>query len=287
MNEVSTPKPKVHSQVAQQKIHFMSSSEVLAHIPMNSRLLVITDKDGTLDNAHQTEEIHATPSSTIEALSSVFKVAEAGHTVAVVSGRSLVDLMVLTGEVEDFWYFGNHGLEIRKPGAERGVVAIAEEFFSRLQECETILRNAVSERAHFEGRILIERDHLKLISWWEINSTLKEEYLECLHKALQESALQEITQLLHGVNSLEILPKGAGKGSAVKTLVEEIKPDFVVCAGNDLPDLAMYQFLKDSPLPHLNIVVGADISFEGAVHLSSPHCLTEVFRGIGKFRAAT
>jgi len=261
-------------------VTYESSKSVLIKIDLTGKLLIITDKDGTLDNSHQTEAVHSTPVRTINTLSSICRDSENFHSVAVISGRNLSTLLSLTGAVQDFWYFGSHGIEFHHPNEVSGRIDIPEDFIAKLDLCERILCSGVSKNQILSSNVKIERDLFKLNSWWSSECAVKEGFLELLSQAILESGINDYVEVLSGVTSRELLPRGAGKGYAVKTLIDIIKPDFILCAGNDIPDLEMYKAVFNSGIAHVNLVIGSDILFKQAIHFRSPDCLTELFLGL-------
>lgn len=261
-------------------VSFESPQAVLDRIPLKGKLLIITDKDGTLDNSHQTEAIHATPSNTIDALTSICSSSDYKHSIAVISGRSLVDLRALTGSIKGCWYYGNHGIEWHHPGEIHGNIEAHKDYLPRLDRYEGLLREGVSKKDILRAHVKIERDDYKLNAWWSAVEGVRESFLDLFDYAMQESGVTDYAEIISGINSRELLPRGAGKNYAVSAIVRTLKPDFIICAGNDMPDLGMYQAVSNSGISHLNVVIGSDITFNQAIHFKSPDCLTELFIGI-------
>lgn len=264
-------------------IEYVSPEEVLRRVPSSAQLLIICDKDGTLDHAHQTELVHQTSSGmlrVLQGLTGSASLADRSIHLAIVSGRRLQDLLTLVGVIEGAWYFGTHGVEVQAPGCEAVRSDISNEYFARLDLAESLLQEMLVSRGLMSDGIELFRFELKLELSWQRQTSRIEESLECLDKALRESGLDRLSVVLPASSSREILPRDAGKGGAVERLVSELSPEYVLCAGNDIPDLVMFERLANLGIPHLAAIVGDAVRFAGAVHLRSPEHLESVLDGI-------
>lgn len=248
-----------------------------------SKILVVCDKDGTLDNAHQTEAVHRTPPSMVGCLKRVAATAtifDGPIELAIVSGRGLQELMVLVGDIPGAWLIGCHGVEAKTPNGLVQKIGITPIYFEKLAGLKADLKDMLDRSGLLASGVILECDQTKVNVCWVHCPSQRTRCLTYLDEAIRNSGIEPHVEILLGSMSREILPAGAGKGMALRRLVETSTPDFVLCAGNDIPDLSMFEWLRASALPHLNIIVGCDVQFDGAVHLKAPESLGVVLAGL-------
>lgn len=63
---------------------------------------------------------------------------------------------------------------------------------------------------------------------------------------LESVMIGEAIEVVSGHQYVEVKPKGLSKGATVKKLLEAIKPDFVLCLGDDKSDEEMFQTFAEA-----------------------------------------
>jgi trehalose 6-phosphate phosphatase len=200
----------------------------LREIARVSRLLVALDFDGTLaPEVDDPEQARALP----EAKAAVLSLLELPNTrVALISGRSMASLEVVTGFPDSALLVGSHGVEIRldHPG---DVVSLDT---TELRQVD-VLNEVLGEVADSFDQVWLESKpagfalHTRLAS--DHNSRVA-------HLVALSEATAEIDNLKvrHGKDVLEFSVRGTTKGDAVEHLRGYTKASAVFYAGDDVTD---------------------------------------------------
>jgi trehalose 6-phosphate phosphatase len=200
----------------------------LREIARVSRLLVALDFDGTLaPEVDDPEQARAIP----EAKSAVMALLELPNTrVALISGRSMASLEVVTGLPDSTLLVGSHGVEIRldRPG---DTVSLDT---TELRQVD-VLNEVLGEVADSFDQVWLESKpagfalHTRLAS--DHNSRVA-------HLVALSEATAEIDNLKvrHGKDVLEFSVRGTTKGDAVEHLRAYTKASAVFYAGDDVTD---------------------------------------------------
>jgi trehalose 6-phosphate phosphatase len=192
---------------------------------------ILTDIDGTL------APIVPTPDMTevSEELRGLLrKLSEKYLLVAGISGRKTQDALDLIG-LNEIVYFGNHGFEILRDG-EVEVIPDALPYFERVQELE---RRAKEELAPL-GAFVEEKGITASVHYRNVPPEVGERSVQFV-KAEGERLGLRITV---GRGVVEARPPiRADKGTAVRALVEEYRPQRAMFLGDDTTDLDAFREL--------------------------------------------
>jgi trehalose 6-phosphate phosphatase len=200
----------------------------LREIARVSRLLVALDFDGTLaPEVDDPEQARALP----EAKSAVMSLLELPNTrVALISGRSMASLEVVTGLPDSALLVGSHGVEIRldHPG---DTVSLDTTELRQVDVLNEVL-----------GEVADSFDHVWLESkpaGFALHTRLATDHnSRVAHLVALSEATAEIDNLKvrHGKDVLEFSVRGTTKGDAVEHLRGYTKASAVFYAGDDVTD---------------------------------------------------
>ncbi|NED95590.1 trehalose-phosphatase [Phytoactinopolyspora alkaliphila] len=194
--------------------------------PLLPRTVVALDFDGTLAPiVERPEDARALPAA-VEVLSAV---AERVAQVAIVTGRPAADAVRLGGldDVPGLVVFGHYGLErwssgeLHSPGETSGV-ALARE---------RVIQLAASRH----GVTVEDKGHSVAVHTRQAEDP--EGALDELRLRVSAIADDAGLQVTPGRFVLELRPRGADKGVAIRSLVSEASAEAIIYAGDDLGDI--------------------------------------------------
>lgn len=188
-----------------------------------TRLLLASDFDGTLSAIVDEPSDATLHSSARELLAAA--ASNKSLTIALVSGRDVEDLAARAG-LENIWYAGSHGREVRRPD---GSWLVSEPPLAARPEPELISR--LRER----GFRIEEKKFGLAIHWRSLPHVDDDDPLIREFRAWADAAGLE---LIRGRRVAEARAAGADKREALERIAEEISPARVVFAGDDLTDFA-------------------------------------------------
>jgi trehalose 6-phosphate phosphatase len=192
---------------------------------------LFTDIDGVLATIAPTPDKSSVP----EELRGLLRRLSRGcRVVAGVTGRSAEDAVRLVG-LDEIVYHGNHGLEVlREGGGEAEVVPEAEPYLQKVRELE--------ERARAEleplGVFVQDKGITASVHYRNVTSEASEKAREFVRAEGERLGLKVTV----GRGVVEALPPvHADKGTAVRRLVEEYRPERALFLGDDLSDLDAFR----------------------------------------------
>ncbi|HEX2740226.1 MAG TPA: trehalose-phosphatase [Rubrobacter sp.] len=193
---------------------------------------VLTDIDGTLAPIVPTPDM----SEVSEELRDLLRrLSEKVLLVAGISGRKTEDAYELIG-LEDVLYFGNHGFEILRDG-EVEVIPDALPYLDRVQELERMAREELTP----EGALVEEKGITASVHYRNAPREVGERSVEFVKREGERLGLR----ITVGRDVVEARPPiKADKGTAVRTLVEEYRPDMAMFIGDDTTDLDAFRELE-------------------------------------------
>jgi trehalose 6-phosphate phosphatase len=194
---------------------------------------VLTDIDGTLAPIVPTPDM----SEVSEELKELLRRLSARYLlVAGISGRKTEDAFDLIG-LEDIVYFGNHGFEILRDG-EVEVIPEALPYLEKVQELERLAREELApQRAFVEEKGITASIHYR--------NAPPEVGHKCVQFVEREGERLGL-RITVGRGVVEARPPiRADKGTAVRTLVEEYRPDKAMFLGDDTTDLDAFRELEE------------------------------------------
>ena len=221
-----------------------------------SHLLFLSDYDGTLTPIVGRPEDALLSIEMKERLTELARVP--GVSVGIISGRSLDEVRALVG-IEDIYYGGNHGLEIKGPGidyinpeAERSAIVV-NGLFTRF---ENLFRS-------MDG-IILQNKKLSLSVHYRLVKPEDEPIVEKIVCETVKPYIQNGTiRLFPGKKVWEIRPPIAwDKGKAVQSILERIKQTLsrddvlTVYLGDDTTDEDAFRVVR--PPDGWSIYVGTE-----------------------------
>jgi trehalose 6-phosphate phosphatase len=194
---------------------------------------VLTDIDGTLAPIVPTPDM----SEVSEELKSLLQqLSERYLLVAGISGRKTEDAFDLIG-LDDVVYFGNHGFEILRDG-EVEVIPEALPYQEKVQELEHLAR----ERLAPQGAFVEEKGITASIHYRNVPREVGEKCVRFVEREGERLGLR----ITVGRGVVEARPPiRADKGTAVRTLVEEYRPERAMFIGDDTTDLDAFRELEN------------------------------------------
>src|SRR5215211_5722680 len=193
---------------------------------------VLTDIDGTLAPIVPTpdmSEISDELKWSLQRLSREFLL------VATISGRKTQDAFGLIG-LEDIVYFGNHGFEILRDG-EVEVIPEAMPYLGSVQELERLAREELAP----DGAFVEEKGITASVHYRNVSREVGERCVEFVKGEGERLGLR----ITVGRGVVEARPPiRADKGTAVRTLVEEYRPEKAMFIGDDTTDLDAFRELE-------------------------------------------
>ena len=193
---------------------------------------VLTDIDGTLAPIVPTPDISEISE---ELEDSLRRLSGRYLLVAVISGRKTQDAFGLIG-LDDIVYFGNHGFEILRDG-EVEVIPEALPYLERVEELEHLAREELAPG----GAYVEEKGITASVHYRNAPREVGERSVEFMKGEGERLGLR----ITVGRGVVEARPPiRADKGTAVRTLVEEYRPEKAMFIGDDTTDLDAFRELE-------------------------------------------
>jgi trehalose 6-phosphate phosphatase len=193
---------------------------------------VLTDIDGTLAPIAPTPDMSEVSDEFKESLQ---RLSKKFLLVAAISGRKTQDALGLIG-LEDVVYFGNHGFEILRDG-EVEVIPEALPYLERVEELEQLAREELVP----EGAFVEEKGITASVHYRNVPQEVGERCVEFVKGEGERLGLR----ITVGRGVVEARPPiRADKGTAVRTLVEEYRPERAMFIGDDTTDLDAFRELE-------------------------------------------
>jgi trehalose 6-phosphate phosphatase len=194
---------------------------------------IFTDIDGTLAPIVPTPDMSEVSDELKELLR---RLSERYLLVAGISGRKTEDALDLVG-LADVVYFGNHGFEILR-GGEVEVTPEALPYLEKVQELEN---NARQELAPL-GAFVEEKGITASIHYRNAPPEVGEKSVDFVKREGERLGLR----ITVGRGVVEARPPiRADKGTAVRALVEEYRPERAMFLGDDTTDLDAFRELVE------------------------------------------
>ena len=193
---------------------------------------VLTDIDGTLAPIVPTPDMSEISD---EIRDSLQRLSRECLLVAAISGRKTQDAYGLIG-LDDVVYFGNHGFEILRDG-EVEVIPEALPYLSSVEELEQLAREELAPG----GAYVEEKGITASVHYRNAPREIGERSVEFVKDSGERLGLR----ITVGRGVVEARPPiRADKGTAVRTLVEEYRPEKAMFIGDDTTDLDAFRELE-------------------------------------------
>ncbi|MDI6642786.1 MAG: trehalose-phosphatase [Candidatus Hodarchaeaceae archaeon] len=204
------------------------------------RTLLLLDYDGTLTPIVERPELATLPLAMRKVLRSV----ATRHRVAIVSGRSLVDIKKLVG-LKGLYYAGNHGLEISGPGAK----LVQPKALRMCSAIAQLCRKLRKELKEIKGAIVQDKG-LTVSIHYRLVQLKKLKRLKSIVRKITKPYLNSGTiKITRGKKVIDILPNIAwDKGKAVLWIISVVDPKrrfTPVYIGDDRTDEDAFLVLKN------------------------------------------
>ncbi len=210
-----------------------------------ARVLIATDFDGTLAPiVAQPDQARALPQSRA-ALQRLAKLP--GVSVAVVSGRSLVDLVRMC-PLDRAWYLGGHGSEVQPPMGS-GVPQAWGEMPATAAEI-SVLAQRIRQQVAGWPEIFVEEKPWSVAVHYRRRPELEPQVQALAREAAQGAPVR----LLEGKCLVELMHRSYyNKGTALQQLINELQCDWAMFLGDDTTDEDVFA-LRDPRI--LGVFVG-------------------------------
>jgi trehalose 6-phosphate phosphatase len=194
---------------------------------------IFTDIDGTLAPIVPTPDMSEVSAELKELLE---RLSEKYLLVAGISGRKTEDALDLVG-LADVVYFGNHGFEILRDGE----VKVTPEALPYLEKVQELENNARQELAPL-GAFVEEKGITASIHYRNAPPEVGERSVDFVKREGERLGLR----ITVGRGVVEARPPiRADKGTAVRALVEEYRPERAMFLGDDTTDLDAFRELVE------------------------------------------
>ena len=194
---------------------------------------VLTDIDGVLAPIVPTPDMSEVP----EELQQLLRLLSGRcRVVAGVSGRAAEDAFRLVG-LEEIVYYGNHGFEVLRDG-EVEIIPEAEPYKAKIEELEEKAREELEPL----GAFVEEKGITASIHYRNVSPEVGERCKAFVEREGEQLGLR----ITVGRGVVEARPPiRADKGTAVRRLVEEYKPERALFMGDDTTDLDAFRALEE------------------------------------------
>jgi len=193
---------------------------------------LLTDIDGTLAPIVPTPDMSEVSEGIRDSLQ---RLSGECLLVAAISGRKTEDALGLI-VLEDVVYFGNHGFEILRDG-EVEVIPEALPYLERVEELERLAREELAPG----GAFVEEKGITASVHYRNLGREVGERCVEFVKNEGERLGLR----ITVGRGVVEARPPiRADKGTAVRTLIEEYRPEKAMFIGDDTTDLDAFRELQ-------------------------------------------
>lgn len=195
--------------------------------------LLILDYDGTLV-PHYPYAYQAVPDG---ALLSLLKdlASLPGTAVAVVSGRPREFLEAWLGALP-LYFVAEHGAFVKEPGGGW------RQFYPIDTGWKTAVKRVMEEYTlRTPGSYVEEKETAVVWHYRNVEPEVGEQAAQRLVEALSGLLQGAPAIVVRGSKVVEVRPAGVNKGAAAKWLIEQLRPDFVLVAGDDATDEDMFR----------------------------------------------
>ena len=253
--------------------HWPEISSRLSEAP---RLLVMLDFDGTLSPIVSHPDLATLPPETRTRL--VELRAAPGVSLAIISGRSVADLRQRVA-VENITYVGNHGRELRKPGASEPETDL--EIQKRMEE---VAGHLTKEISGVPGVYIENKGFTVAVHYRQVPESLRPRVRSCAQGiAKQMAGLIEVSE---GKCVYDLFPSdGANKGKAALVLLEEhggLPQVLPIYCGDDTTDETVFRTL---PAGSVTVYVGdAQAASAARYRLADPGEVASLLKRISLLR---
>ena len=251
-------------------------SEISSRLSEAPRLLVMLDFDGTLSPIVKHPDLAALPPETRTRL--VELRAAPGVSLAIISGRSVADLRQRVA-VENITYVGNHGRELRKPGASEPATDL--QIQKRMEE---VAGHLTKELSGVPGVYIENKGFTVALHYRQVPESLRPQVQTRAREIARRMA--DVIEVSEGKCVYDLFPSdGANKGKAALALLEEhggLPKVLPIYCGDDTTDETVFRTL---PVGSITAYVG-DVQATSAARyrLADPEDVASLLKRISLLR---
>lgn len=226
--------------------------------------LIALDYDGTL------APIQADPHTVTIARSQqkiLQRIADHPHfTLACISGRRLVDLQQRIG-VQNAYYVGNHGLEVRSPTRW-----LARQPSAMSVDMRRVERLLVAEWKHERGVYIENKGPVVVAHFRNVPSARRAACERALRRSMRAASAGVAARMVGGKAVIELRPDTPEhKGWAAQQVLAKLpQGTLALTCGDDRTDEDMFRSLKK---PHVSILVGRKLPTAATYRTTGPQAV--------------
>lgn len=202
---------------------------------MSLNRLILLDYDGTLVGFN-TDADKATPTADVYEILDLLA-EDDNNTLSIVSGRKYNNLQDWFG-TKNYFAIAEHGIWSNYPSHDWQLTTGLQDDW-KMQVRETLQR--YTDRT--PGAYIEAKTHSLAWHYRKVERAFGLRQAQELLRELLGITQEMDLQLINGDRVIEIKSKQVNKGKAALSLVNEIKPDFILCIGDDATDEDMFQAL--------------------------------------------
>jgi trehalose-phosphatase len=215
---------------------------LLAHLAAQHRIALFLDYDGTLSEITP-DVANAAPVAGAPELISRLAARPERFVVAIISGRQTDEVIRLLGVSGDVTFVGNHGLEIIEPGGGRRMVVEPEAFMPDLERLRDWIRRNIPSSA---TGLLVEEKRFSVALHYRLADPALARDIRAAMSDFVRSRTPAL-RLGEGKMVIEALPRGAGKGNAVRMVLSGAGAGRLpVYFGDDITDEDAFYALREA-----------------------------------------
>lgn len=212
---------------------------------MSLNRLILLDYDGTLVGFN-TNADKATPTPDVYQVLDLLA-ADTKNTLSIISGRKYNNLQDWFG-AKDYFAIAEHGIWSNYPSHDWHLtIGLEDQWKSQIKER---LQRYIDRTP---GAYIEEKTHSLAWHYRKVERAFGLRQAQALLQELLQFSHELDLQLINGDRVIEIKNKQVNKGNAALSLVDKIKPDFILCVGDDATDEDMFRAL---PTHSVTIKVG-------------------------------
>ncbi|MFZ5597046.1 MAG: trehalose-phosphatase [Bacillota bacterium] len=228
-----------------------------------SKLLLMTDYDGTLVPIRERPELALPGAGLLKALSHL--AGKSRVVTAVITGRDTDDIkrMIPVGGI---YLAGCHGAEILYPGGEKYTAVDEKKLTPVLEVVAGHARNCISG---MEGFLVEKKGFAAALHFRLADQAAASRVVGDFTSAVLPLAIKHRLEFITGKKVVEVRPGGINKGEAVRHLMNLHPSFFPIYFGDDTTDEDAFRVVKEQGLPVL--VSEHNKNTAASVRLRGPH----------------
>ena len=274
------------------RLTFSAPSSVISHIPTSGPLSIILDKDGTLDPKVTKREEARVATEVVEQIQRLIALDDVD--VALISGRSVVELRELVGQLP-INYYGLHGAEGGRGDMTSLFLSPDKEIDQKValfsDQFRLALRDTNVWSPELEVSICEEKEGKGFAVHWRACPNLEASIENLFMEIWQAFPHKQDFHIQNGDCVIELkLPSSKGDALAHYLSQKESgsgERGHILVIGDDETDISMMKIAQSSALTSTVVIVeNLHLTMPGALYVSSPVEVFQILTGIADQRNA-